>query len=274
MDIATNLSQREDEQQDLGPARERGRRGFLKMLAGGAGITAAITASGCDFTVPNPGGGNNNAPAVNLGSGDIGVLNFALTLERLEAEFYTMAAANMFGGATQTERDVIINLRNHEIIHAEFLATAINAAAPGQAVTGLRFDFSSVDFDSRQSVLATARMFEDLGVAAYNGAGKLLMSPDLLAIAGKIVSVEARHASAIRGLITPRSRFTVGDDVLVTGPGTTDPSIDRALMPMAVLRMADPFVRNPINASLLFAKKANSSFSRSASASSLGKNWS
>ena len=67
-------------------------------------------------------------------------------------------------------------------------------------------------------------------MAAYNGAGKLLKDPGYLVIAGKIVSVEARHASAIRTLINPGSADFAGDDVVdpVTG-------LDRALNPSQIL---------------------------------------
>lgn len=78
--------------------------------------------------------------------------------------------------------------------------------------------------------MGTAKILEDTGVAAYNGAGKLLMEPGYLVIAGKIVSVEARHASAIRTLINPGSADFAGDDVVdpVTG-------LDRALDPSEIL---------------------------------------
>ena len=62
-----------------------------------------------------------------------------------------------------------------------------------------------MNFNDRSSVLATAKALEDTGVAAYNAAGKYITNPAYLVIAGKIVSVEARHASAtIRNLINPR----------------------------------------------------------------------
>ena len=62
-------------------------------------------------------------------------------------------------------------------------------------------DFTKIDFNSRDSVLSTAETFENLGVAAYNGAGHCWKSREYLLFAGKIVSVEARHATAIRYLI-------------------------------------------------------------------------
>jgi len=66
------------------------------------------------------------------------------------------------------------------------------------AIPDLKFNFRSIDFNNRNQVLRTARMFEDLGVAAYNGAGRYLASPASLLLAGKIVSVEARHAAYFR----------------------------------------------------------------------------
>jgi hypothetical protein len=62
-----------------------------------------------------------------------------------------------------------------------------------------------VDFNSRTSVLAAAAAFENLGVAAYNGAAQYISSTDYLTLAGKIVSVEARHASAILDLQNPKT---------------------------------------------------------------------
>jgi hypothetical protein len=79
-------------------------------------------------------------------------------------------------------------------------------------------------------VLQTARVFEDLGVSAYNGAARYLRSEGYLTLAGKIVSVEARHASTIRDLLNNRS----GD----FAPN----AFDMGATPQAVLAAADPFI--------------------------------
>jgi hypothetical protein len=90
-----------------------------------------------------------------------------------------------------------------------------------------------VNFGDRTSVLQTARTFEDLGVGAYNGAGRYLKSAVFLTLAGKIVSVEARHASAIRDVLAPRSG----------GPNGFAPNAyDAGLPPATVLAAADPFI--------------------------------
>ncbi len=81
--------------------------------------------------------------------------------------------------------------------------------------------------------------FADLATSAYNGAGKLLVDPVNLEISGKIVSIEARHASVIRDLIKPRSGFFAPD------------ALDPAREPAEVLKLASAFVKTPINANRL-----------------------
>jgi hypothetical protein len=107
-------------------------------------------------------------------------------------------------------------------------------------IRGLRPDFSGITFSDKTNVLTVARTFEDLGVAAYNGAGSLIRGEDPLVNAGEIVSVEARHAAAIRDLIDTNN---FAFDELFTN--TTD-SIERALAPGAVITAAQPFIQNTI----------------------------
>ena len=146
-----------------------------------------------------------------MAKGDTGILNYAYTLEQLEARFYTLAiAAAADCNLSAEEFTIITDLQKHEVIHREFYEEVLGKDAIGT----LEFDFSSVDFTSRSSVLKTAKTFEDLGVAAYNGAGKLLESADLLVIAGKIVSVEARHAAAIRSVLDSDPTSFAGDDII------------------------------------------------------------
>ena len=169
---------------------------------------------------------------------DTGVLNYAYALEQLEAAFYATVLADDAFETTfnDDEQQILRDLAAHEAIHRDFLAAALGDAA----IPSLEVDFSSVDFADRGSVLRTARTFEDLGVGAYNGAGQYLESGDLLTIAGKIVSVEARHASVVSGLLA---------DNAVAGPGVIDANaLDRALAPADVLAAAGPFIVNQISA--------------------------
>jgi len=107
---------------------------------------------------------------------------------------------------TSLETEYLTDIRNHEVAHREFFKAAITGAAASSLIPDLDVDFSTIDFTSRASVLGTAKAFEDLGVTAYNGAGQLISTsgngPTYLTLAGKIVSVEARHAALIADLLS------------------------------------------------------------------------
>ena len=178
---------------------------------------------------------------VDLGSGDTGVLNYAYALEQREAAFYTAVLAAPYAGITADETAVLTDIRDHEVIHREFL----KAALATRAIPDLAIDFASVDFTSRAAVLEAARSLEDLGVSAYNGAGYLLDDAEFLLAAGKIVSVEARHAAVIRDLIEPLSPNFAGDDV-VNASG-----LDTYRAPNQVLPVAGTYITTGIDASNL-----------------------
>ncbi|MEJ8802113.1 ferritin-like domain-containing protein [Pontibacter sp. H249] len=175
--------------------------------------------------------------AVDLGSGDTGILNYAYALEQLEAAFYTEVVAKSLGVFNQSEQQIMQDLKGHESIHRDFLKAALGSAA----IPNLEVDFSSINFNDKNSILTTARTFEDLGVAAYNGAGRLLENAGFLTLAGKIVSVEARHAAVIRDLI---SNGTFSDSA-------NDQGLDPAMMPADVLAAASAFIVTEISANNL-----------------------
>ena len=226
-----NLSKTEDQalikEQDLFSSKLE-RRSFLRYAgAGAAGI--ALVAAGCKKDEKGESG-------VYLGSGDIGILNFAYALEQLEAAFYVQVANSFYSGATQAEKNILIDIRDHEVIHREFFKNALGTNAIG----GLEVNFSSINFSDRTSVLGTAKAFEDLGVSAYNGAGFLFRDAGYLTLAGKIVSVEARHAAIIRELITPNS--FANSEVIDAN------ALNKSRMPAEVLSIAGAFIKTKINA--------------------------
>ncbi|RYD58370.1 MAG: ferritin-like domain-containing protein [Sphingobacteriales bacterium] len=213
------------------------RRGFLG-LTGGL-FAAGILLDSCNKDSDDNGIVLDEDKAVNLGSGDVGILNYAYALEQLEAAFYTKVIQSQYSGITATETALLTDIRDHEVGHREFFKAALNT----NAIPALEADFGSIDFGNRASVLAAAKTFEDLGVQAYNGAGKLITSVDYLLLAGKIVSVEARHAAYIRDLISPGS---FADSTVIDANG-----LDKALMPNEVLAAAAKFIKTKINASNL-----------------------
>ncbi|MEP6616103.1 MAG: ferritin-like domain-containing protein [Ginsengibacter sp.] len=207
------------------------RRRFLGYV--GASSALLVTAASCKKDAVTTTGG------VNLGSGDTGILNYAYALEQLEAAFYVMVAASPYSGITAVESAYLTDIRDHEVAHREFFKAALSTSA----IQGLTPDFSSVNFADRTSVLATAKAFEDLGVTAYNGAGKLIVNPAYLTLAGKIVSVEARHAALIRDLIAPGS---FADNTAINAMG-----LDGARTPAEVLAIAGKYIKETLNASNL-----------------------
>lgn len=144
----------------------------------------------------------NKSYAQMSGASPVDVLNFALTLEYLEAEFYQMGldASGLLSGDT---RAVIAKISQHEDAHVELLRGAIGSLG-GEAVDKPEFDFTAGGtfpgvFSDMQTFLALAQAFEDTGVRAYKGqATNLIMQDDLLTVALQIHSVEARHASEVR----------------------------------------------------------------------------
>lgn len=179
--------------------------------------------------------------AVDLGKGDEGILNYAYALEQLEAAFYTQVVSTPYSGMNSAERAILTDIRDHEVAHRELFKTALGK----KAIPGLQVNFTSINFNSRASVLGTAKTFEDLGVSAYNGAGQLLKKGDYLLLAGKIVSVEARHAAAIRDLLMPMSMSFAGDDAVDAN------GLDAAKMPSEVLAAAAPFITTQVTANNL-----------------------
>lgn len=129
------------------------------------------------------------------GGGDVEILNFALTLEYLEGEFYTQGIKEV-DGLSKDARELATELRDNEAEHVTALKEAITAAK-GEPVAKPTVDFGDA-FTSETAFLKLANTFEDTGVSAYNGAGPMLQSKELLAAAGSIVQIEARHAALIR----------------------------------------------------------------------------
>lgn len=224
------------------------RRKFLQYSGLAVASTAIISVTGCDKddTAQDPIDPN---AMVNLGSGDVGILNYAYALEQLEAAFYVQVMATPFSGMTATETEFLKDIRDHEVAHREFFKNAITAAAPTAIIPALEVNFSAINFSSRDSVLNTAKTFEDLGVAAYNGAGKLLVSTNFLLLAGKIVSVEARHAATIRELLAPNT-FADLNSLTAFGASVAN-ALDGALNPPQVLTLAQPFIKTKLNGSNL-----------------------
>ncbi len=134
----------------------------------------------------------------------VDVLNFALTLEYLEAEFYQTGLGTS-GLLPPDVRDQFDQIRKHEVAHVAFLRQVLGSRAVGKPAfdyTGgmgrKNGPFADV-FSNPATFAAVAQAFEDTGVRAYKGQAANLMSNDtVLQAALQIHSVEARHAAQVR----------------------------------------------------------------------------
>lgn len=162
------------------------------------------------------------APAVTFAS-DVDVLNYALTLEHLEAAFYVLSADYELGpdpfGNSIDEWAALIG--EHEAAHVTTLTDVITQLG-GEPVAAATYDFGVTD---ATTFLATAAVLENVGVAAYDGAAQFLESADLVTAAGSIVAVEARHAAylnLVTGVIPFPAAFETPmtpDEVLAAAGG-------------------------------------------------------
>ncbi len=157
---------------------------------------------------------------------DIEILNYALTLEHLEAAFYVGVVAGT-ALTDANEKATFTIIRDHEAAHVDALTKAITAA--GGTPVKPRQSYKFGDLNDRQNVLNLASTFEPTGVGAYDGAAFEIKNKDYLVVAGQIVQIEARHTATIREIINPNANPV---------PDT----YEKTLRPPTVLDAVKPFL--------------------------------
>lgn len=189
------------------------RSAFLKRagLAGGAfmgggAVLAALAPSAMAFS-------SGNRPPAKFGSGDIGILNYALTLEYLESSFYNQATSNQHRTAFLKSAQARVYLNAVTSDENQHVA-ALKKVLGKHAIAKPKFDFHG-DNASEAKFLKAAFTFENVGVHAYSGQAFNIKNPKVLAAALSIVTIEARHAAAV-GLIRN------GTDYGITPSGAFD----------------------------------------------------
>ncbi len=145
------------------------------------------------------------------------VLQFALTLEYLEREFYQMGLDS--GVIPAADQTVFSTISKHEDAHVEFLLAALNLQdgdmKPVFDFTGAPGGLALDPFNDYPTFMELAQGFEDTGVRAYKGqAGALANDNDLLTYALQIHSVEARHASQVRRMRGEKGWITKSENTL------------------------------------------------------------
>jgi rubrerythrin len=189
------------------------RRKFMALTGGSAAAAAFLVACGSDdgTTTTTMATGGGTSETEQFGKGDVGILNYALTLEYLETAFYAdVVKSGLFKGA---ELAAIKKFGQEEAEHVEALTAAVKQLG-GKPAPEPKTEFP---LKSAKSVLELAGTVENLGAAAYLGQAANIKSPEVLASALAIHSVEGRHAAALNTLlgesITPDGAFGKPADV-------------------------------------------------------------
>jgi hypothetical protein len=186
------------------------RRKFMALTGGSAAMAAFLAACGSDSgtttgTMATPTKSTGSSETEQFGKGDIGILNYALTLEYLETAFYAdVIKSGLFKGA---ELAAIKKFGEEEAEHVTALTAAVKSLG-GKPAPEPKTEFP---LENAKSVLELAGTVENLGAAAYLGQAGNIESPEVLASALAIHSVEGRHAAALNTLlgksITPDGAF-------------------------------------------------------------------
>jgi len=216
------------------------RRTFLRAASVTA-ATSALLLAGCgDDDSPTPAPAtptlfyNNNVAAT---SANVAVSNYLYSLHQLTLAFYQQIVAAFPAGMSAAEQETFTDLRDHELIYTE----AYKYILGSNAIPTLMFSFTTLTLTTRTGVLAAAKQFEDLTVAAYNDAVARFTldttGAEYLLFTGKIASVKARHAAYVRDLETPGS--FAGADIIV-GSGDLA-GLGATLTPSAVVTPLAPY---------------------------------
>ena len=181
------------------------RLGFLKKagIAGGAAMSGGAILSA--FAPSAFAAGQPGRPPAKFGKGDVGILNYALTLEYLEAAFYNGATEAKMALSPQAAAFLSV-VTADENAHVAFLKKGLGS----KAVKSPKFDFKGANTNP-EMFMATAEVLENTGVHAYSGQALNIKTPAYVKAAVSILTIEARHASVIGLLNDPTGKSIAPD---------------------------------------------------------------
>jgi hypothetical protein len=189
------------------------RKRFLKMAGSGAAASfGAFVLAACGSSSSSKStAAATTATTASSTTGDLGILNYALTLEYLETEFYSkVIAAKLLTGKVGS---LVRTFGAEEATHV----AALKAAVVKLGGTPAENPKGKFPIENATQVAKLAYNVENLGAAAYLGQAPLIQSPAVLATALSIHTVEARHASSLGTLVkksvTPQGAFATPDDM-------------------------------------------------------------
>ena len=200
--------------------REQDRRTFLRLaVLVGVGAATALAPVGTTEAASSP-----SPKPLQFGTGDPGILRYALALEYLQAEFY---ARGVQSGTLGVVAPIVTPIAQHEAAHVNLITETLGKIGE-QALAKPTFKFSSGTFTASTNFLKAAKVFEDAGVKAYQGQVTNIKDKALLAAAAAIAGTESRHAAVIGYLLDKQ-----------TVPAATEPQGTEK----EVLAIVQPYLR-------------------------------
>ena len=216
---------------------ETSRKSFFTMMggAGAAGAFALLLAACGDDEEESGGGTDTGAQKPTADNGDVEIVNYALTLEHLENMFYTQVLES---GVVKDPAigEAAMKIQQNEQEHVDALTATVEQLG-GKPAAEPKTKFEPVIEGGPKMILATAAQVENLGAAAYLGQAGKIKSPDILAAALSIHSVEARHAAALNELAG--NKFEGGDPLVGTLPNG---AFAKPMTMEEVLKKVQPFL--------------------------------
>ena len=194
---------------------DQDRRNFLKW-AGIVGVGSTLAVAGF----------GRGAVSAQAEDSDLEILNYALTLEYLEADFYNRGVES--GVLSGRELALVTPIRDHEDAHVAALTSTISDLG-GKPVKSPKFKYPAGTFTKKAAFLETASVFEELGVTAYHGQVTLIKNVELLGAAAAIAGVESRHAAILADM---------------TGGNPFPAPVEGTATMKQVLKAATPFIKS------------------------------
>ncbi len=208
------------------------RKQFIQGMGSVLGSSALVVACSDDDA---PG---RSPDGINLGSGDVGLQNYFLTIKQLTSGFYeqVVASSSFSGLFSSDEQSTLTDIRNHEVVHREYLRAALGS----RAIPHVELNLAAIDFNNKDRVLETALDLENLCVAAYNDAIHLISDANLMLVLIKMASVDGRHAAIISTITAPRTSAFAPDGVI------NSQGLGEAKAPAAVVTEIRPYLTDEI----------------------------
>lgn len=208
------------------------RRRFLGYAGALVGAGVATSMIGCK---PDP---DPMEGTIDLGSGDNGALNLIYAIKQIQTVMYQRVVVKPYEAMpiTNPEYMMLRDIRDHKLAQRELLRKLLS----NNAIKDLEMDFTGIDFTKRTSVLSNLRNMEEFSITAMNGVAAGISNDAYLEVIGKIASVEARHATAIR------NTFQFGD---FTDDATVDKArgLDGIRNPAGVVPLLHSYLKDRLN---------------------------